>query len=31
LLGWTPKRVDNQRYQGLAALRRFLGEQGYKP
>ena len=31
LLGWTAKRVDNQRYQGLAALRCFLGEQGYEP
>jgi RNA polymerase sigma-70 factor (ECF subfamily) len=31
ILGWTPKRVDNQRYQGLAALRRYLAEQGYEP
>ena len=31
LLGWTTKRVDNQRYQGLAALRSFLSEQGYEP
>ncbi len=31
LLGWTAKRVDNQRYKGLAALRSFLVEQGYEP
>jgi len=31
MLGWTTKRVDNQRYQGLAALRCFLVEQGYEP
>lgn len=31
MLGWTTKRVDNQRYQGLAALRRYLSEQGYEP
>lgn len=31
LLGWTTKRVDNQRYRGLAALRGFLAEQGYEP
>ena len=30
MLGWTPKRVDNQRYKGLAALRSFLSEQGYE-
>jgi len=31
ILGWTTKRVDNQRYQGLAALRRYLAERGYEP
>jgi len=31
ILGWTTKRVDNQRYQGLTALRRHLSEQGYEP
>ena len=31
ILGWNSKRVDNQRYQGLAALRRYLAEQGYEP
>ncbi len=31
MLGWTTKRADNQRYQGLVALRCFLGEQGYEP
>jgi len=31
LLGWKTKRVDNQRYQGLAALRRHLSERGYEP
>jgi len=31
ILGWTPKRVDNQRYKGLTALRSFLTEQGHEP
>ena len=31
MLGWSTKRVDNQRYRGLAALRGFLDEQGYEP
>jgi len=31
VLGWTVKRADNQRYQGLAALRAYLRERGYEP
>lgn len=31
MLGWTPKRADNQRYQGLAELRRRLAERGIEP
>ena len=31
ILGWTTKRVDNQRYQGLSELRRFLRERGEEP
>lgn len=31
ILGWSAKRVDNQRYQGLAALRAWLEEKGLKP
>jgi RNA polymerase sigma-70 factor (ECF subfamily) len=31
ILGWTTKRVDNQRYQGLSELRRFLRERGAEP
>ena len=31
ILGWTAKRVDNQRYQGLAELRRYLQERGFEP
>ena len=30
-LGWTTKRVDNQRYQGLAELRAFLKRRGLEP
>ena len=29
--GWTPKRVDNQRYRDLSALRRYLAARGYNP
>ena len=31
ILGWNEKRVDNQRYQGLAELRIHLEKQGFKP
>ena len=31
MLGWTTKRVDNERYRGLNVLRRFLDERGYRP
>ena len=31
ILGWSSKRVDNQRYQGLAALRSYLKERGFEP
>ena len=31
LLGWNRKRVDNQRYQGLAELRAYLRERGLQP
>ena len=31
MLGWNAKRVDNQRYQGLAELRDSLKQQGYRP
>ena len=30
-LGWTRKRVDNQRYQGLAELRAYLKRRGVEP
>ena len=30
-LGWTVKRVDNQRYQGLASLRAYLKRRGLEP
>jgi len=30
-LGWTTKRVDNQRYRGLAELRDYLESRGFKP
>lgn len=30
-LGWTTKRVDNQRYQGLAELRAYLKRRGVEP
>jgi RNA polymerase sigma factor (sigma-70 family) len=30
-LGWTTKRVDNQRYQGLAELRDYLKRRGLEP
>jgi RNA polymerase sigma-70 factor (ECF subfamily) len=30
-LGWTTKRVDNQRYQGLAELRAYLQRRGFEP
>ena len=31
MLGWNAKRVDNQRYQGLAELRAYLKERGFQP
>lgn len=31
MLGWPPKRVDNERYRGLAALRAFLERKGLSP
>lgn len=31
ILGWTSKRVDNQRYQGLAELRKDLRGRGWSP
>ena len=31
MLGWTAKRVDNQRYQGLAELRAYLKRRGIEP
>lgn len=31
MLGWTAKRVDNQRYQGLAQLRDYLESKGVTP
>ena len=31
MLGWNSKRVDNQRYQGLAQLRAYLKERGLEP
>ena len=31
MLGWNPKRVDNQRYQGLAELRIYRMERGFHP
>jgi RNA polymerase sigma factor (sigma-70 family) len=31
ILGWNSKRVDNQRYQGLAELRRYLEKRGLEP
>ena len=31
ILGWNTKRVDNQRYQGLAELRSYLDKRGFKP
>jgi RNA polymerase sigma factor (sigma-70 family) len=31
MLGWNSKRVDNQRYQGLAELRAYLKERGFQP
>ncbi len=31
VLGWTAKRVDNQRYQGLSQLRAYLRERGLEP
>ena len=31
ILGWNTKRVDNQRYQGLAELRKYLERRGFKP
>ncbi len=30
MLGWNAKRVDNQRYQGLAELRDSLKQRGYR-
>ena len=30
-LNWTTKRVDNQRYQGLAELRAYLKRRGLEP
>ena len=30
-LGWTAKRADNQRYQGLAELRVYLKRRGFEP
>ena len=31
MLGWNAKRVDNQRYQGLAELRVYLRQRGLEP
>lgn len=31
ILGWNAKRVDNQRYKGLAQLRSILEEKGWRP
>jgi RNA polymerase sigma factor (sigma-70 family) len=31
MLGWNPKRVDNQRYKGLTELRSYLRERGHQP
>lgn len=31
VLGWSSKRVDNERYRGLAALRGFLTDKGFSP
>ena len=31
VLGWKTKRVDNQRYQGLATLREYLKQRGFEP
>ncbi len=31
VLGWKAKRVDNQRYQGLAQLRDYLAKKGVTP
>jgi RNA polymerase sigma factor (sigma-70 family) len=31
ILGWTSKRADNQRYQGLVELRRYLRKRGIEP
>lgn len=31
ILGWKTKRVDNQRYQGLAELRAYLRRRGFEP